>query len=299
MNKLPPLDALRGFDAAARHLSFARAAAELFVTPSAISRQIKTLEDDLGVRLFARTTRKLDLTPAGETLARTVAEALRALAATAASLRGGGTRTVTLTASTGIASLWLVPRLASFQKLHPDVDVRLSVNNRTLDLQREGIDLALRYGPADAIPPGAEKLFGEEVFPVGSKAVVGVHARRPMTAKDYAGAVLLSYDGIGATPARDWGSWLAALGFADVKPRSVLSFNHYDQTIQAAVAGQGLALASGPLVRGLLETGQLVALAGTRRRVEARAYFLVRAAATSRPEVERFAAWLLAEAAAT
>jgi DNA-binding transcriptional LysR family regulator len=303
MNKrtrLPPLDALRGFEAAARLSGFAKAAAELNLTPSAISRQVKALEDDLGVRLFARTTRRLDLTPAGERLARAAAEALATLAAAAAELRAGaGARTVYVSASIGVASLWLVPRLADFQAEQPDIDVRLSVDNRVVDLARSGMDMALRYGPADAMPPDSELLFGEEVFPVGSRKAVGAAARRPMTAADYARATLLSYDGIGAAPARDWNSWLAATGMAGVRPRSVLSFNHYDQVIQAAVAGQGLALGSGPLVGRLIAEGRLVAVAGARRRVESRAYFLVPRPGPARPEAAKFAAWVRRAAAAT
>jgi len=298
--RLPPLDALRGFEAAARLSGFARAAAELNLTPSAISRQVKALEDDLGVRLFARTTRRLDLTPAGERLLRAATEALSTLAAAAAELRGAAAaRTVNVSASTGVASLWLVPRLAAFQAIHPDIDVRLSVDNRIVDLARSGMDMALRYGPAHAMPPGAEPLFGEEVVPVGTRKVVGAAARRPMAPADYARTVLLSYDGIGAAPARDWNSWLAATGMAGVRPRSVLSFNHYDQTIQAAVAGQGLALGSLPLVGRLLAEGKLVAVAGARRRVESRAYFLVPAPGTPRPEAALFAGWVRREAAAT
>lgn len=297
LRSLPTLDHLKGFAAAARHLSFTRAAAELFLTQSAISRQIQTLEEQLGVALFVREPRRLTLTAAGERLQETVDTVFRQLAATTDSLRQLGKRTVTVSASVGISSLWLVPQLAEFLDEQPEVDVRISANNRMVNLEREGIDLALRYCAAEDAPPSAALLFGDEVFPVASPAVAGVYAAQGLDGAGLAASTLLAYDGIGRYPWLEWSEWLLALGLKDVAPKAVLHFNHYDQLIAAAVAGQGLALGRGPLLRRLLDSGQLVALAGPRQRIASRAYYLVPVEGEARPEVELLMAYLLRKAA--
>lgn len=297
--RLPSLDPLKGFEAAARHLSFTRAAEELFLTQSAVSRQIQTLEQQLGVRLFHRATRSLRLTPEGERLLRTVSEIFHRLADTVDLLHSAQRRLVTVSTAIGIASLWLIPRLAKFQELHPEVDVRVSANNRIADLEREGLDLALRYIAEEGAPAGARRMFGEAVFPVGSPAVVGHCARRPMTAADLGRFVLLSFDDFGRYPWLDWNTWLKALALDHASPKGILHFNHYDQMIHAAADSQGIALGRGPLVRKLLESGRLVALAGERRTVTSRAYFLVRSAGSERPEVDLLVDWMMQEAAAT
>src|SRR5262245_28775371 len=144
--RLPSLDLLRGFEAAARHLSFTRAAAELHVTQSAVSRQIKTLEDQLGVRLFRRLNRALLLTEEGQALARATATALGGIEQAVARLPGlAQDRPITVTTTVSFAALWLVPRLARLRAVHPDIDVRLAASNELEDLQRERIDLAIRF----------------------------------------------------------------------------------------------------------------------------------------------------------
>lgn len=298
-HRLPSLDPLKGFDAAARHLSFTRAAHELFLTQSAISRQIQTLEAQLGVRLFHRETRRLRLTPEGEILQRAVAELLTRLADVCAGLRAAQRRPrVTVSAAIGIAALWLVPRLAAFQAAEPDVDVRLSADNRMVDLAHEDIDLALRYTSPDDAPPGAALLFTEEVFPVAAPELA-VRLPAVLRADDLAGLTLLSFDGSQKTPWFSWEPWLAGMGLANVRPKAILQFNQYDQLIRAAADGRGIALGRGPLVAGLMAEGKLKLLGDTRQRIAARGYFLIRAAQGSRPEVERFADWLLAEARQT
>ena len=161
---LPSLDLLRGFEAAARNLSFTKAAAELFVTQSAVSRQVKTIEEHLGVALFARRHRALLLTEAGHDLYRATAQALRQISDAAARIRERGAgRTLTVTATIGFASLWLIPRLTDFRSQRPDIDIRISANNAMLDLEREGIEVAIRYCMSKMAPEGAIKLFGEVV----------------------------------------------------------------------------------------------------------------------------------------
>lgn len=299
ISRLPSLDPLKGFDAAARHLSFTRAAAELFLTQSAISRQIQTLEAQLGVRLFRRETRRLHLTPEGEVLHRATQEILTRLADVCTGLRAAQRRPrVTISAAVGIAALWLVPRLSAFQELEPDVDVRLSADNRVVILENEDIDLALRYTSPDKAPPGATLLFEEEVFPVAAPALA---ARLPavLRAEDLATVTLLAFDNGQKTPWFSWEPWLAGMGLTHAKPKAVVQFNQYDQLIRTAVDGGGLALGRGPLVARLMAEGKLKPLDGTRQRIAARAYFLVGTQRTPRPEVERFIAWLIAEARKT
>lgn len=299
LRDLPSLDPLKGFDAAARHLSFTKAAAELFLTQSAISRQIQTLEEQLGVRLFRREVRRLTLTAEGELLHRAVAQMLGQLAEVCASLRVVQRRPrVTVSAAVGIAALWLVPRLSAFQELEPDVDVRLSADNRVVDLEREDIDLALRYGAPETAPPDALLLFDEVVFPVASPAVLaGLPA--VLGADDLGKMTLLVYEGLSQTPWLSWEPWLQGLGLAHAKPKAMLQFNQYDQMIRAAEDGRGIALGRGPLVAQSIAAGRLQPLSDARQRIASRAYYLVRPQRQLRPEVERFAAWLVEEGAAT
>lgn len=303
--RLPPLDPLRGFEAAARRLSFTRAATELHLTQSAISRQVQALEDHLGVVLFRRETRRLSLTAEGEALQRVATDMLERLAAVCAEINRKRRRPqINVTAAVGIASLWLVPRLAAFQAEQPEVDVRISADNRVIDLEREGFDVALRYLSAEQAPAGAHLLFEESVFPVAAPALAAQLPRK-LTAEDFARVVLLAYDDDHAAPWFSWEPWLIGLGLSGARPKAVLRFNQYDQIMRAAEAGQGVALARGPLVARALAEGRLVPLAVRREKVPARAYYLVRAAGASaasglvRPELEQFILWLRSEAANT
>lgn len=295
---LPSLDPLKGFEAAARHGSFTKAAAELFLTQSAISRQIATLEEQLGVRLFRREVRRLTLTPEGEILQRAVGETLSRLAEVCAGLKAAQRRPrVTVSAAVSIASLWLVPRLAAFQELEPDLDVLISADNRLIDLEREGIDLALRYVASDAAPSGAVALFDELVFPIANPRLAST-LPPVLKPEDLAQVTLLAFESGNRTPWFEWEPWLQGLGLGHAAPKAVLRFNQYDQLIRAAEDGRGLALGRGPLVAQAIAEGRLVALGDARHRVE-RTYYLVRGPAGMRPEVDRFAAWLIAEAKET
>lgn len=299
LRRLPSLDPLKGFEAAARHLSFTRAADELHLTQSAVSRQVQTLEEQLGVRLFQREVRRLRLTPEGETLLRVAGELLERLADVCAGLRAAQRRPqVQITAAVGISSLWLVPRLAAFQEAQPDVDVRISADNRVVDLEREGFDVALRYLAADEVPPESTLLFEEVVFPVAAPQLAASLPRQ-VSVEDFSHIVLLAYDDDRVAPWLSWEPWLLGLGLAGARPKAVLRFNQYDQLIRAAEAGQGVALGRGPLVARAIADGRLKPLAVRREKLPARAYYLVRAKGPARPEVDRFVAWLLDEAEAT
>lgn len=286
--RLPPLDPLRGFVATARLLSFTQAAKALCLTQSAISRQIQSLEEGLGVSLFVRGTRALSLTPEGERLYRLASPWLRDYGELAAGFKAGRQRPpVTVTASLGITALWLLPRLRDFQALHPDIDVRLASFNRVVDLRREGIDLALRFSPEADVQPGSERLFGETVFPVASPSL-GIDV---LTADNLPTVTLMNYDDPGF-PWLGWESWLAEYGLADRRPRALLHFNHYDQLIQAAVAGQGVAIGRAELVSDLIADGRLRPVGEIRRLIRERGYWLVSAQAKPREDVACFAAWV-------
>lgn len=292
---LPTLDLVRGFDSAARHLSFTKAAAELFLTQSAVSRQIKTLEEQLGVALFQRRHRALVLTEAGRHFHQAAAEALRLLEESAVRIRGGSARRLTVSTTIGFASLWLIPRLNDFRALHPDIDIRIDANNRLIDLAREEVDVAIRYCTPDLAPAGALRLFGEQVIVVCNPRV----AREPplATPPDLARHQLLHYERRdGVAPWSTWEVWLEVQGVAGLKPAGSLTFTVFDQLVQAAIDGQGVALAPTPLVRRLLAAGRLVAplkaVTGS-----ARAYYLVvEGAAAARPHVRQFVDWMLAQA---
>jgi len=291
MRNLPSLDLVRGFDAAARHLSFTRAAAELFLTQSAISRQIKTLEDQLGVALFQRRHRSLVLTDAGRQFQQAVGDALRLLHDAVGRIRGAGARRLTLSTTIGFASLWLIPRLHDFRTRHPDIDIRIDANNRLIDLALEEVDVAIRYCKPELAPVGAQRLFGERVIAVcGPQLLRDTALAKPA---DLARHVLLHYERAdGVMPWSTWPVWLEAQGVGGLKPAASLTFSSFDHMIQAALDGQGIGLAPTPLVRKLLAEGRLVApLAATTG--SARAYYLlVEAGAAQRPHVRQFIEWI-------
>ena len=292
--ELPSLDLIRGFEAAARRQSFTLAAEELFVTQSAVSRQVKSLEEHLGVPLFERHHRAIRLTSAGQTLYRASAEALRLLTDAAEGLRGSaGAKSVTVSCSVGFASLWLVPRLMDFRDAHPDVDIRIDANNRILDLEREHIELAVRYCPPLVAPPGSARLLGEEVFPVCAPTLLDKPGKALATPEDLSHHVLLHYGSDDSQfPSGSWTVWFEAMQLRRLRPAGSLRFSHYDQLIQAAVDGQGIALGIGPLVRRYLQQGRLVA-PFEQRFASPRAYYLVVSRlAEGRPEVKDFVAWL-------
>lgn len=295
--RLPSLDLIRGFEAAARHMSFTRAAAELHVTQSAVSRQIKTLEDHLDTQLFTRLNRALKLTAAGEALYVTAQSVMRQIEdATMRLAARGDDRLLTVTTTISFASLWLVPRLARFRKIQPGIDVRLAATNDTVNLERDRIDVAIRFMEPRAAPAGALSLSGEEVFPVCSPALLRDRARPLKKPADLARHVMLHYDDpAGQWPWLNWNQWLDAFNLAELKPAGIAHYSHYDQMIQAAIEGEGVALGRTPLVMRFLKNGTLVApfkdrVAGTRE------YFIIAAPhAAARPQVRHFVAWLQRE----
>ena len=300
LRRLPSLDFLKGFEAAGRQLSFTRAAEELFVTQSALSRQVQALEEALGVPLFVRRHRALALTPAGAAFHRDVAAALGALAAAADAARGVQ-RTPGLTVSTTVsfASLWVIPRLAAFRARHPDVEVYVSADDRLIDLGRGDVDVAVRYLADASAPEGARApLRRADDAGRAARSSCAAAARRSRKPADLARHVLLHLDDPeGRMPWLDWSVWLASNGQPGLKPAGSLRFKLYDQVIQAAVGGQGVALGRIPLIAEHLRDGRLVA-PFPKRYDSARGYYAVVAPhAADRADVAAFVAWLRDEAA--
>lgn len=295
---MPSLDLLAGFEAAARHLSFTKAGEELFLTQSAVSRQIKDLEEQLGVPLFHRRHRALVLTDAGQQFYAAAAQVITTMRSATERLRSqsGRKRPLSVTTTHSFAALWLIPRLAGFTRTHPGVDVRITADTRVQDLERDGLDLAIRHGPPSLAGSNAVRLFGERVFPVCSPKLLKTNPlREPADLKNH---TLLQYDDPDARhPWLHWKTWLEVAGIPDLRPAATLTLSGFEQIIPAALAAHGVALGRSPLVKDLLAEKKLVAPFKTTAD-PARAYFVIASkAAASRPEVHEFIEWLKGEAA--
>lgn len=293
-DRLPPLDLLVTFEAAARRLSFTLAGTERFLTQSAVSRQIRTLEEELGVALFRRGHRSLQLTEPGQRLQAACTEVIATLRRTVGEIRAPARReTLALTTTPGLASLWLIPRLADFTRAHPGIDVRLDASFEPRALRADGFDLAIRYGRPGHVE--GRQVFAETIQPVCSPKLL---KQAPLaTPADLQHHTLLEVNtpGLAGMPV-EWGPWLQAAGLADLQPRATLSFSGYGEAIAAAVAGQGVALGRRPLVDALLRRRQLVT-PFRNATASSRAYFLlVDPLARERPAVRAFERWLLVQA---
>ncbi|QTD44839.1 LysR substrate-binding domain-containing protein [Ottowia testudinis] len=293
---------LRAFDAVARHLNFRLAAEEMALTQSAVSRQIQALEEEVGVPLFLRHTRAVELTVAGTQLLQAVAQALPRIDSTVRQIRqSAGRRHVTVTTFASFASMWLIPRLEAFQRAHPDIDIRVEASDTSLDLDVADVDIAVRYAPATRVPPSARRLFGESVTPMASPWLLKGGAPLKRHADVLQHTLIEASDAF--TPHLEWLTWrrwLDTHGLARAQPKRWLSFNYAYQMTQAALSGQGIVLARPPLVAESLARGELVELFADARMVSPMAYWLLTAPrSAARAEVQAFADWLLAQAVAT
>ncbi len=292
---------LRAFEAVARLLSFRGAADELHLTQPAISRQFKGLEDELGTPLFLRGTRHVELTGAGSALRRVVEPLLSQLDASVRQIRSAQRRQpVGVTTFASFASLWLLPRLQGFQATHPDIDIRISASDALADTDDPELDMALRYCLPGGAPPGSTALFGEVLTPVASPSLLA--RQRLKSPADLARHTLLEEDDDRPSAQfLSWRHWLQLHAPPALEPRGWIYMNFTYQQIQAALAGQGLALARLALVRESLDRGELVEPFGRSGRVTSPfGYWLVRwPARRERPALSAFEAWLLDQAAAT
>jgi LysR family glycine cleavage system transcriptional activator len=254
IRRLPPLSALRAFEAAARHASFKRAAEELAVTPTAISHRIRVLEDHTGLRLFVRTVRQVTLTEAGAQLYPVLREGFDAIEAVLARLAETRRRDrVTVSATHAFTAKWLVPRVARFHALHPDIDLQLHASDEAVDLDAHGVDLAVRYGSGPYPGLAADVMFADAYAPVANPmlGVTSVEALQSVP--------LIHFDWKRSAPANPtWEHWFAQAGIAWPPARGQLRYSDEGHAIQAAVAGQGVALLSLALVADDIAAGHLV-----------------------------------------
>ncbi|MDK4718620.1 transcriptional regulator GcvA [Rhizobium sp. CNPSo 3968] len=251
--QLPPLTTLPAFDAAARHLSFTKAAVELNVTHGAISRAIRNLEERLGTLLFGRGTRSVRLTPAGIAYAAEIGAALDRIGiATNAATAPKSSGVLNVSTSDGFAGRWLVPRLHRFHRANRDIDVRLSTSGGFADFLRDGIDIAIRYGEGDYDGVVSEMLAEEDVSPVCSPELLeGEHPLRSPADLRYH---RLIHDNFRI----DWTTWLKAAGLDDINPDNGVRFDSAAYAVEAAVQGEGVLLGRSALISNDLAAGRLV-----------------------------------------
>ncbi|MDO9480455.1 MAG: LysR substrate-binding domain-containing protein [Hydrogenophaga sp.] len=309
---------LRAFEAVARHLNFRAAGEELSLTQSAVSRQIQALEDEVGTALFLRHTRAVELTSAGAQLLRATGMALERIDAAVRQIRqSAGRKSVAITTWASFASMWLIPRLEAFQREYPDIDIRIDASDAAVDLTTADVDLALRYAVPQAAPPGAIRLFGEQLTPVASPWLLKEH--RLAQVEDLARMTLIEAGDAHRTRHLEWLTWQRWLDLFGsppstgqrargtkaavahkLTPQRWLYFNYAHQIVQAALSGQGVALARLPLVADSLTSGALVEPLPHARMDSPLVYWLLVAPRNPmRPEVKAFCDWLQQQAAAT
>lgn len=288
------LDAIRGFESAARHLSFTAAAEELCITQSAVSKQVKSLEDALGTALFLRGGKGLSLTPEGRQLFEAARASLAQLASAVDSLLAVDRVSVSVSTTPSFAALWLAPKLAHFQQLEPAIDVRVDASEARVNLEREGMDMAVRLYPVQPGDEGSPPLLQEQALLVAAPAVA---ARINAAADILATPLLVYYDPATRFPWMSWPDWYERLGLKQATQQPCLYFSQYEHVLTAAVQGAGVAIGRTPLVLPLLRSGQLeVVLPG--ETVAGLGYRIVISAHSGeRPAVQKFRAWLERELA--
>jgi LysR family glycine cleavage system transcriptional activator len=288
-----PLAGLRTFEAAARHQSFLKAADELAVTPGAVSRQIKALEVELGVRLFERFNRAVRLTPSGEQLAEGVSQGLATLQAAVAEARGARSGPLAVSVMHSLAARWLVPRVHDFQQRYPEIQVLVAASDFVADLVRDRIDIAIRYGVGPYPGFSATKLIATRMFPVCSPRFLQSQPLR--SPGDLAHALLLS--DVNVTPVEaTWSHWLAAAGAPEVDASQGLQFSNTYLAIEAALAGRGVALAQEAMVVDELAAGRLVRPFEISIPGALSHWVLALPEKADQPAIRRFRAWLIEQA---
>lgn len=291
-----PLNALRAFEAAARHLSFVKAADELHVTPAAISHQVKSLEDFLGVQLFRRLPRGLLLNDAGQLFLPELREGFAQLDKAVERVRESDARgPLMISVAPAFAAKWLVPRLERFSAAHPDIDVRISARLAVIDFQRDAFDAAIRLGRGNY--PGLEstKLFDESVTPLCSPRLLEGEfpLRRP---EDLQHHLLLHDDSLEFDAAAPkWSSWLKAAGIKDIDSTRGPHFSHPDHALQAAIDGAGVVLGWRYLATADLAAGRLIAPFDLALPLDLGFFLVCPETHAERPKVALFRQWLLDE----
>lgn len=296
IDRLPPLTALRAFDAAARHMSFAKAAEELSVTPAALSFQIKSLEEHLGAPLFRRLNRAVALTEAGAALAPGADDGFQTLAhAWRAAQRLQDDQSLTVTAGPAFTAKWLAPRLYEFAQAHPEIELRFSASLRIMDFGRDAIDVAIRFGREGDAALYSLPLAEEWIAPVMTPAL----AEKFPDAQSLTQAPLIFDDSINfLKPPCDWKAWFAAMD-VDFDPTHGPHFSQADHAVDAALAGVGVVLGRRALVVKDIDEGRLVSPYGVALSTGARFRFLCPKGSEDRPQVKAFRDWILHEISKT
>lgn len=290
MARLPNFSALRAFEAAARHQNFSRAADELHLTHGAISHQVRALEDDLGVKLFVRNGRHVQLNAEGARLAQVLESAFAQIAAAADQLRPGGARQrLTVSSIPSFAARWLAPRLNRFIALHPDIEVVLQASGQLQDLARDGVDVGIRFGRGDYPGLLSQRLMGDVYYPVVSPQYR--QGRLPASPAALAEAALLRSE-------EPWLPWFRAAGLDWPEPAGGVSFQDQSMLIRSAVDGNGVALVRHAVVAQEIAAGELVRLFDVEVASAAEYYFVCPPEAARRAPVKAFRSWMLAEVAA-
>lgn len=304
--RLPPLSVLRTFEAAARHLSFKKAAEEIHVTPAAVSQQIKALEDYLGLPLFRRLTRALELTPHGAAMLPKIREGFDCLAAAVEATRQASSNALTVIAPPFFASHWLIPHLGGFSRAHPEVELRLTTNADTIDRPGEALsavtldvregrnELSIRYGTGSYPGFRVDSLFAPDYVPACAPALL---QSRPLQApRDLAHHVLIHDETLHDGERQPgWEDWMRAAGVTEVDGRRGLRFSNAELAVKAAVDGHGVVLALKPLVAADVAAGRLAIPLDFSVPSPYAYYLLASPALIGRGPVAAFRDWLLTE----
>jgi LysR family glycine cleavage system transcriptional activator len=298
--RLPPLNALRAFEAAGRHLSFSRAAAELNVTPAAVSHQVKALEDLLGVPLFRRMTRGVALTDEGKAYLPGLVEGFDRLAGASARIaRHGMAGRLVVSAIPSFAMRWLLPRLPDFRHRYPDLDLEVQSSSVHVDFGRDEVDVGLRYGRGGWPGQHCELFLKETVFPVCSPRLLeGPH---PLDGPEALKHHTLLHDSEVTWPDSwmAWPPWLDHLGVRDARADRGPRFSDSTMLLEACAAGEGVAIGRDSLCGADLAAGRLVRLFGEEKPADYDYYFVCLPGTVDRPKIAAFRSWLFGQAAAT
>ncbi|MBR0989399.1 transcriptional regulator GcvA [Bradyrhizobium japonicum] len=292
--RLPSLNGLRAFEAAARHLSFTLAASELNVTQTAISHQIRRLEEELGIRLFIRQNRALALTPEARDYLPGVRAAFNDLRlATDRLLRKDDDKVLTVSTLASLAAKWLLPRLTDFQESHPGIEVRITTSTSLVDFQRDNVDAAIRYGRGQWPGLRADWLMADELFPVCSPSLL--RGDKPLRQpEDLRGYPLLHTSNANSD---DWRLWLTAAGLpADIARQPGITFDMIFMTIQAAIDGIGVAMGRTSYVKDDIAKGRLVVPFKIALPADAGFYLVAPEGRREPPKLTAFRQWMLAAA---
>lgn len=288
LGRLPNLAALRAFEAAARHQNFSRAAEEIHVTHGAISHQVRALEEELGVALFARHGKRIAITAEGERFATVLRKALGDIAVAAESMKADARqKRLTVTALTSFAARWLSPRLGRFIEQHPDLEVMLQSSNNLTDFVRESVDIGIRFGRGNYPGLSSEKLMDDYYYPVASPRFNG--GKLPRTPQKIAQSMLLRCH------QEPWTPWFRAAGLDHLEPTGGLVFQDSSMLARAAAEGHGVALARHMLIMSELKSGELVRLSNIAVQCPNSYYLVCPPENLLKPQVKAFRDWLVQE----